>query len=140
MKKQDKPSSVVLLDINKISEFVDRLAKERELSHDSSDSLNGFQLNPDFSKQYELLKELYEAENEIFKNKESKDEVILRLKRFSINSYQDFKITTNKTMIYFIVILQQYKVQRQSIPNEEFRNIMLNVQIMVKTIRNKILL
>ena len=43
------------VEVSKISQFLKRLALEREISPDSSDSLNGFQLRNDFKPKYQLL-------------------------------------------------------------------------------------
>lgn len=122
-----------------ISNFFNELAIEREVSTDGTDSLNGFQLRDDFETKFKLLRAVYEAENELFKNHDHKKQVISRLKPFKINTYNEFKTTTFNTLEYFVTILNQYKIHKRNIQNRSFITIMRNVQIMIKTIRNKIL-
>lgn len=123
----------------RLSNFLHKLAVQQAGSADGFDSLNGFQLRPDFESKYDLLMAIYKAENDMFKNHMSRKSIILTLNKFDIQNYNQFKQVTQKTLEYFVGVAGHYRLQKKNIHNKEFKRIMKNVQMMVKTIRNKLL-
>lgn len=128
-----------LVSPSELSNTIHQLSLERESSHDSSDSLNGFQVRADFLEKYSLLQALYQTENKLYKNPASKETIVQSLTGFQIHNYKEFKTKTHDTLEYFGSFLAQFKVHRKSVMNQEFVHAMDSARYMVKSIRNKIL-
>lgn len=133
---QHKPKLVAE---KKLGLLIQQLSIERAASHDSSDSLAGFQVRPDFQEKYRLLHALYLAENRIFHHPASKPTIIASLHPFKINTATQFRDSLQKTVEYFTSVASQFKVHRRGTSNQAFVQVIDSVRFMVKSIRNKTL-
>jgi hypothetical protein len=136
---KSKKGKLKIVDVQKVREFVQELAKERSLSHDGSDSLSGFQLGPNFPENFELLKTLYVAENRMFDDKGIRESVLVKLKVYQIVTYEDFRTKAFEVVHYSQVLLSQYATHQDSITDQRFKRIIRSFRLMTNGLRNKIL-
>lgn len=128
-----------LIPENQLGQMVQQLSLEQARSRDSSDSLSGFQLRPDFQEKYRLLHALYLAENRLFSHPSSKQTILASLEVFHIKTEQQFRDAVHSTLDYFSSVVSQFKVHKKAVANHGFAKVIESVRFMVKSIRNKTL-